>query len=201
MFPRTLASFPSAYTPATPMNDLLSTLTQTLRPYVADALSAQTDLDADTAAEAVPAVASPLVDGLRRVLRDPSGNIGTLTDLYRFVTADDKPTDPAAATPASEGDTALNLAESLLDGPIGSLVDHVAAQLGVSPDAADLAVRVVVPKAFAVLRGTAQDQGFDELLRLVLDDEAEGQVETILGLIRGADQAGSIMKGLGGLFS
>lgn len=183
------------------MNDLLSTLTQTLRPYVADALSAQTDLDADTAAEAVPAVASPLVDGLRRVLRDPSGNIGTLTDLYRFVTADDKPTDPAAATPASEGDTALNLAESLLDGPIGSLVDHVAAQLGVSSDAADLAVRMVVPKAFAVLRGTAQDQGFDELLRLVLDDEAEGQVETILGLIRGADQAGSIMKGLGGLFS
>jgi hypothetical protein len=182
------------------MPDLLDQLTRALGPHVADVLRARTDLDAQAAPKAIPAVATPLLDGLRDTLGAPSENIGTLVQLYQFLTADDRPTAPENTNAASEED-ALDLAASIMQGPLSGLVDYVASQLGVSPDTADTAVRVVVPKIFAVFRGTARNDGFDSLLRLVLNDEADAQVERILKLIRGADQAGSIARGLGGLFS
>lgn len=182
------------------MQDVLNQLTRVLQPHVTDTLTSNTDLDADTASQAVPAVARPLFDGLAGALDNPQDNVGSLVSLYQMLNADDQPTAPEDASPASSGDELLSLVESLLDGSLGDLVNQVGTSLGVAPETADTVVRVVLPKAFAVLRGTTQEKGFDHLLRLVLDDEADEKLDTVLRLIRGADQAGSLMKGLGGLF-
>jgi hypothetical protein len=182
------------------MQAVLDQLTSVLGPQVADMLNERTSLDPDTAQQAVPAVARPILDGLRSKLESPAQNTDALTALYRFMTDASRPAAPEATTPASGSDATLALVEKLTGQSTDGFAERVASTLGVESGTAQTVIRVVAPKVFAFLRSRTQSDEFDGLLKLVLDNPSSAKLQGILALLKGSDGAGSIMKGLGGLF-
>ncbi len=182
------------------MQAVLDQLTSVLGPQVADMLDERTGLAPDTAKRAVPAVAQPILQGLRTKLDAPAQNTDTLMKLYRFMTDTSRPATPEATSPASGSDATLALVEQLTGQSTDGLAERVASTLGIEPGTAQTVIRVVAPKIFAFLRSRTQSDGFDGLLRLVLDNPSSSKLQGILALLKGSDSAGSIMQGLGGLF-
>jgi hypothetical protein len=182
------------------MSSLLDAFISAAGPAVKRAVSDQLDLDAAQAEEAVPAVARPLLGGLRDTLDAPEQNLSTLTTLYQFLSDDDRPTDPAAASAASSDSTAATLVEQLTGRTLDGFAKQVAPQVGIDSGTAQTLVLTVAPKLFAFLRGRTQSDGFDTLLASVLDDADSAKVKAVLKFIEGSGSLGSAMKGIGGLF-
>lgn len=182
------------------MPSLLDMFMSAAGPNIASTLSDQFDLDASQAEEAVPAVAHPLLDGLRDQLKAPEQNVSTLTTLYQFLSDSDRPTNPGAASAASEGSTTATLVEQLTGHNLDGFAQQVADQVGVDAGTAQTLVLSVAPKLFAFLRGQTQEQGFGTVLESVLGDSGDAKAGAILKLIKGSGSVGSAMKGLGGLF-
>ena len=182
------------------MASLLDPFLSAAGPKIASTLGDRFDLDAGQARDAVPAVARPLLDGLRDKLEAPEQNISTLTTLYQFLSDSDRPTDPGAVSAASKGGMTTKLIEQLTGRNLGGFAQQVASQIGVDAGTAQTLVLFVAPKLFAFLRGQTQSQGFDAVLASVLGDSGSAKAGAILKLIRGSDRLGSAMKGLGGLF-
>ena len=182
------------------MSSLLDTFMSAAGPAVTSTLGDRFGLDASQANEAVPAVARPLLDGLRDKLNAPEQNISTLTTLYQFLSDTDRPTDPSAASAASKGGVTTKLIEQLTGRNLGGFAQQVANQIGIDSGTAQTLVLFVAPKLLAFLRGQTQSQGFDTLLESILDGSGNAKAGAILKLIKGSGSLGSAMKNLGGLF-
>lgn len=182
------------------MQQLLDQLTQTLAPKLVGPLSQQLGLDASAASEAVPAVARPLLEGLRQKAESPEQNVGTLTSLYQYLTNDERPTSAEAAGTAEPGDPAAKLVDRLVGSNMDGFAAKVASQLGVEQGTARSVIMFVAPKIFAYLRGETQQNGFDGLIRQVLGSAGGPKVEAVLKLVQGAGSLGDVTGKLGGLF-
>jgi len=183
------------------MSSLLDTFMSAAGPAVTSTVADRFGLDASQANEAVPAVARPLMDGLREKLDAPEQNISMLTTLYQFLADDDRPTAPSAASAASKGGMTTKLIEQLTGHNLGGFAQQVGGQLGLDSSTAQTLVLFVAPKLFAFLRGQAQSEGFGTLLESVMDGSSgNARAAAVLKLIKGSDGLGSAMKGLGGLF-
>lgn len=182
------------------MPSLLNNFASALGPAVTDTLSAQLGLDPKQANDAIPAVAQPLLDGLRQKLEAPEQNVKLLTTLYQFLTDTDKPVDPSAASAASANSTTATLVEQLTGRDLGGFAQQVGNRLGLESSTAQSLVLFVAPKLFAFLRGKTQSQGFDTLLQSMLGGSGGTKAAAILKLVQGAGDIESTLKGLGGLF-
>lgn len=179
---------------------LIDQLVKFVNPKIAGTLQEQFGLDSTAAAEAVPTVARPILDGLQERVENPERNVSVLANLYQLLTDESRPTDPEAAGSLSAGGKTKGVVEELLGGPIDGLADHVAAQLGIEKQTARSVVDFVVPKVFAYFRNQTQSEGLEAMVEPLLDEESSAKVKSILSLVKGADNLGNVMKGLGGLF-
>lgn len=172
------------------LDQLQHQIINALGPQATQKVSQQFGLSEQKAEQVLPEVTPPLLGSLQGALQNPQNNASLLTSLAgTFLNSDQTP-------PSTDG----GLVQNLLGGQFGQLVSSLAGRFNIEPAKAQQIITGVAPMVLNYLGTRAHESEGNDLDALGSMLGVSGGVGGALGNLLGDSGAGSVAKGLGGLF-
>ncbi|MEM1125429.1 MAG: DUF937 domain-containing protein [Bacteroidota bacterium] len=177
------------------MHDLLAQLLKNVGPEATQAISAQFDVPAEKAEQALPTVAPALLSQFSSMLDQPEQHVGTLMSLQKAF---------GGAQPEAPAGGMNQLLESVLGDKMAPLLGQLSGVLGTSTGTSRGIVQSIFPMVLGYFnKESAQGASIVGMLAPLLGGNSDKlkMLEGLLNTTDGADDLlGTAGKMLGGLF-